>query len=120
MAEGMGGQGGLGATGVGDAFLYFRVDRKMVKVNLDEIMYIEGLKDYIRIIRDRQKPLVVKKSMGSVEEMLPAHLFVRIHRSFIVAVGRVSAFTQHDVEIDGIELPIGKMYSQQLARLSGR
>jgi DNA-binding LytR/AlgR family response regulator len=108
-----------GANG-GEAFYYFRVDRKMVKVNLEEIVYIEGLKDYIRIMRDGQRPLIVKKSMGSVEEMLPAHLFVRIHRSFIVAVGRVSAFTQHDVEIDGIELPIGKMYSQQVSRLSGR
>jgi DNA-binding LytR/AlgR family response regulator len=119
-AGGATGGANAGAVGVGEAFLYFRVDRKMVKVNLDEIMYIEGLKDYIRIVRDRQKPLIVKKSMSSVEEMLPAHLFVRIHRSFIVAVGRVNAFTQHDVEIDGIELPIGKVYSQQVARLSGR
>ncbi|MDP4147992.1 MAG: LytTR family DNA-binding domain-containing protein [Bacteroidota bacterium] len=111
---------GIEAGPSGAPFLYFRVDRKMVKVNLDEIMYIEGLKDYIRIVRDRQKPLIVKKSMSSVEEMLPAHLFVRIHRSFIVAVGRINAFTQHDVEIDGIELPIGRVYGQQVGKLAGR
>lgn len=99
-------------------FLYFRVDRKMVKVQLDEIAYVESLKDYSRVIRRNQKPLVMKKPISTIEEMLPAHLFLRIHRSFIIAIHKVTAFTQNDVEIDGQELPVGKLYRHQLAKLT--
>jgi DNA-binding LytR/AlgR family response regulator len=102
----------------GDAFLYFRSDRKMVKVLLDDIVYIESLKDYIRIVRTTQPPLVVKQSISMVEEMLPANLFMRIHRSFIVSLKKVTAYTQNDVEIDGIEIPIGKLYKYQIGRLA--
>ena len=103
----------------GDAFLYFRSDRKMVKVLLDEIVYIESLKDYIRIVRTTQPPLVVKQSISMAEEMLPANFFMRIHRSFIVSLKKVTAYTQNDVEIDGIEIPIGKLYKYQIGRLAG-
>jgi DNA-binding LytR/AlgR family response regulator len=99
-------------------FLYFRVDRKMVKVQLDEIAYVESLKDYSRVVRRNQKPLVMKKPISTIEEMLPAHLFLRIHRSFIIAIHKVTAFTQNDVEIDGQELPVGKLYRHQLAKLT--
>jgi DNA-binding LytR/AlgR family response regulator len=103
-----------------DTFLYFRVDRKMVKVMLDEVVYIESLKDYVKIVRVQQKPLIVKKSISSVEEMLPSNLFVRIHRSFIIALKKVTAFTQSDVEINGIEIPIGKLYSHHVTKLNNQ
>src|SRR5579872_6345964 len=103
---------------VADAFVYFRVDRKMIKVELDEIVYIESLKDYIRIVRAVQKPLLVKKSISVAEEMLPGNLFIRIHRSFIVALKKVTAYTQNDVEINGLEIPIGKLYKHQIHRLA--
>ena len=102
----------------GSPFLYFRVDRKMVKVQLDEIVYIESLKDYSRIVRTGQKPLVLKKPISSIEEMLPAHLFIRIHRSYIIAIHKVTAYTHNDVEIGGLEIPIGKLYRHQLTRLT--
>ena len=101
-----------------EAFLYFRVDRKMVKVGLDEIEYIESLKDYIRIVRVGQAPLVVKQSISLAEEMLPGNLFVRIHRSFIVALKKVTAYTQHDVEVGGMEIPIGKLYRERIGKLA--
>ncbi len=101
-----------------DAFVYFRVDRKMIKVGLDEIVYIESLKDYVRIVRTSQKPLLVKKSIGTVDEMLPGNLFIRIHRSYIVALKKVTAYTQNDIEINGIEIPIGKLYKPHLHRLT--
>jgi DNA-binding LytR/AlgR family response regulator len=106
------------ASPVGDAFLYFRSDRKMVKVKLDEIVYVESLKDYIRIVRTGQPPLMVKQSISLAEEMLPDHLFVRIHRSFIVSLQKITAYTQNDVEINGLEIPIGKLYKQQIGRLA--
>lgn len=106
-------------TAGAEAFLYFRADRKMVKVELEEIEYIESLKDYIRIIRTGQPPLVVKQSISLAEEMLPANLFVRIHRSFIVSLKKVTAYTQHDVEIAGVEIPIGKLYRERIGKLAG-
>ncbi len=101
-----------------DPFLYFRSDRKMVKVMLDEVIYIESLKDYIRIVRTGQPPLVVKQPISIVEEMLPDNLFVRIHRSYIIALKKVTAYTQNEVEIDGTEIPIGKLYKHRMNRLA--
>lgn len=101
----------------GTAFLYFRVDRKMVRVELDDICYIESLKDYSRIVRKNEKPLVIKKPIGSLEQMLPQDRFLRIHRSFIIAVDKITAFTQNDIEIGRHEIPIGKLYRHQLSRI---
>ena len=101
-----------------EAFLYFRSDRKMVKVMLDDILYIESLKDYVKTVRAPDKPLVVKKPLSAVEELLPDNRFIRIHRSFIVSIKKITAFTQTDVEINGVEIPVGKLYSHQLERLS--
>jgi DNA-binding LytR/AlgR family response regulator len=102
-------------------FLYFRSERKMVKVFLDEIIYIESLKDYIKISRLNDKPLLVKQSITTLEAMLPKHLFVRIHRSFIVSINKITSFTNRDVEVGGIEIPIGKLYTENLQQfiLSG-
>lgn len=102
----------------GEAFLYFRIDRKMVKVELSAIRYIESLKDYSRIVITNDKPLIVKKPIGSIEQMLPADRFLRIHRSFIIAIDKITAFTQNDVEIGDQEIPIGKLYRHQVAKLA--
>lgn len=101
-----------------EGFIYFRADRKMVKLFYHEILYIESIKDYIRIVRDGNPPLLVKQSITATEEMLPSNLFLRIHRSFIVAAQKITAFTNNDVEIDKMEIPIGRMYKDQLSRLS--
>ena len=112
--------GGHSAGIPGEAFLYFRIDRKMVKVELSAISYIESLKDYSRIMRKEDKPLVVKKPISSIEQLLPGDRFIRIHRSFIVAIDKITAFTQNDIEIGEQEIPIGKLYRHQLARLAHR
>ncbi len=99
-------------------FLYFRSERKMVKVFLDDILYIESLKDYIKIYRLSEKPLLVKQSISTIEAMLPPDLFLRIHRSFIISINKITAFTPHDVEIGAIEIPIGRQYNSNINRLS--
>ena len=104
-------------AGTGEPFLYFRIDRKMVKVELKDIRYIESLKDYSRIVRIEDKPLIVKKPISSIEQQLPAPRFLRIHRSFIVAIDKITAFTQNDIEIGDQEIPIGKLYRHQLSKL---
>jgi len=103
---------------VNTGFIYFRADRKMIKLFYDEILYIESIKDYIKIYREGNSPLLVKQSITATEEMLPPHLFIRIHRSFIVSVNKITAFTSNDVEILKMEIPIGRMYKPQLQKLS--
>lgn len=101
-----------------EGFVYFRADRKMIKVSYNDIVYIESMKDYIKIVRQNDKPLLVKQSISSLEEILPPNLFLRIHRSYIVAVSKISAFTNHDVEIGGLEIPIGRLYAAQLEKIT--
>ncbi len=99
-------------------FVYFRADRKMIKVFLEDILYIESLKDYIIIHREHNAELRVKQTLTSVENMLPKNLVLRIHRSYIVAIGKITAFTKHDVEIGKIELPIGRNFVDIFEKLS--
>ncbi|MGL6268576.1 MAG: LytR/AlgR family response regulator transcription factor [Chitinophagaceae bacterium] len=99
-------------------FIYFRSERKMVKLFYDEILYIESIKDYIKIVREGNAPLLVKQSISSTEELLPPNLFLRIHRSFIVALQKISAFTNNDVEIQRMEIPIGRLYKPQLQKIA--
>jgi DNA-binding LytR/AlgR family response regulator len=92
-----------------DSFVYFRADRKMVKVMLDDILYIESMKDYIKV-HTVQGVIITKQSISSVEAMLPAKLFVRTHRSFIVSINKIKSFTNELVEIDKTDIPIGKLF----------
>ena len=98
-------------------FLYFRSDRKMVKVFLDDIQYIESFKDYVVIHRENEPHLRIKQTLNHVENMLPENLFLRIHRSFVVSTKKITAFTKKDVEIGKVELPIGKSYAEGFRKL---
>lgn len=99
--------------------LFFRADRKLIKVQSNDILYVESLKDYVRIVTRMAKPLVVKQTISTVEAMLPASQFVRIHRSFIASVSGISSYTPRHVEIGGQELPIGRLYQKEVERILG-
>lgn len=73
----------------------------MIKVKYSDIIYIESMKDYIKIVRLNEKPLLVKQAISSLEEALPANLFLRIHRSFIICLDKIVAYNNHDIEIGG-------------------
>jgi two-component system LytT family response regulator len=92
-----------------ESFVYFRADRKMQKVMLSEILYIESMKDYVKVITTHGV-IITKQSITSVEAMLSDKLFVRTHRSYIVAVGKIRSYTNELIEIDKTEIPIGKLY----------
>ena len=92
-----------------DSFVYFRADRKMVKVMLNDILYVESMKDYVKVVMS-QGSLITKQSITSVEAMLPDSLFIRSHRSFIVSVAHIRTFTNEVIEIGKTEIPIGKLY----------
>ncbi|WP_460958278.1 LytR/AlgR family response regulator transcription factor [Spirosoma litoris] len=100
-----------------NTFLYFRADRKMVKVFIHDILYVESLKDYVKIVTTSSKPLVVKQSISSLEDMLPEAGFLRIHRSFVVAVDKINAYTPTHVDVAGQELPIGRLYHKEVGRV---
>jgi DNA-binding LytR/AlgR family response regulator len=101
-----------------DSFVYFRADRKMVKVMLDDILYIESMKDYIKVFT-LEGVIITKQSISSVEAMLPEKLFVRTHRSFIVAVNQIRSFTSELIEINDAEVPIGKLYRNGVMKVLG-
>jgi DNA-binding LytR/AlgR family response regulator len=105
------------ATSSENTFLYFRADRKMVKVFIRDIRYVESLRDYVKIITVSAQPLVVKQSISSLEEMLPEAGFLRIHRSFIVAIDKITAYTPSHIDIGGQELPIGRLYHKEVGRV---
>lgn len=98
------------------SFLYFRSDRKMVKTLFNDILYIEGLRDYIKIYTTT-RVIVTKHQLASLEEMLPADGFLRIHRSFIVSISKIDSFNADVVEIAKKEIPIGRMYKHNVSRL---
>jgi len=99
-----------------ESFVYFRADRKMVKVMLDDILYIESMKDYIKVFT-LHGPIITKQSISSVEAMLPDKLFIRTHRSFIVAINRIKSFTNELIEIDKTDIPIGKLYRNGVMKM---
>jgi DNA-binding LytR/AlgR family response regulator len=93
------------------AGLFFNVSKKKVKVYIDEILYIESLKEYIRITT-KDKSILTKFQLGQIEEMLSRNGFLRVHRSFLVAKNKIDAFTATEVEIAGQQIPIGRSYKE--------
>ena len=95
--------------------IYFRADRKMQKVLLSDILYIESLKDYSRIIT-KTKKIITKQGISFIEGQLPRNAFIRIHRSYIVAIDKIDSYTTDLIEIDHQELPIGRMFRHEVER----
>ncbi len=96
--------------------LFFNVNKKNVRIYLDEILYIESLKEYVRIVTSN-KSIVTKFQLGQIENLLTHQDFVRIHRSFIISIQKIEAFTATDVEINGKLIPIGRGYKDELTEL---
>ena len=101
-------------------FIFVKADKKLVKVNYDDILYIEGLKDYI-IIRCKDTRVITLQTMKSLEKKLPQNIFKRIHRSYILNLTKVEAVMGNMIEITekGAKkhLPIGKNYREELQEL---
>jgi DNA-binding LytR/AlgR family response regulator len=96
--------------------LFFNVSKKKVKVYLDEILYIESLKEYIKVVT-KTKSIVTKFQLGEIEELLPGKKFIRVHRSYIVSKDKIDAFTATDVEISGNPIPIGRGYKETVMEI---
>lgn len=103
-----------------DAYLYLKENREMVKVFLKDILYIESMRDYVRIKTD-QRQVVTYQKISYLEQKLPQNKFVRIHRSYIIAIDKVSSFSPTNVSIKQVDIPIGRNYKNVvLKQLSGQ
>lgn len=88
-------------------YMFVRSERKMVKVFFDEILYIESLKDYVQI-KTKSRNVITKNQISTFENILPANLFLRIHRSYIVSIDKIDAVAHNTIIIGKYELPIAK------------
>jgi len=98
-----------------EPYIFMKSDRKMVKVMLNDIYYIESLKDYIRIKTVDGKDVISLQKISYIQEKLPDQQFLRIHRSYIVSVKKIESFSSQVVEINGKEIPIGRNYKSDVS-----
>lgn len=95
---------------------FIKIDKKLVKVYLDEVFYIESLKDYIKITTNTGTHLV-HQTLTSFTESLPNDMFIRVHRSYTISIAKVSAVIGNMVEINGAQIPIGRNYVQEVKNI---
>jgi two-component system, LytTR family, response regulator len=100
------------ATSSADDFIFIKTDNKMVRVPFSDILYIEGLKDYIAVVTEKEK-LITLQNLRNMEELLPAHQFMRIHKSYIIAVNKIDTVERNRVFIGDHVLPVGDTYREQ-------
>ena len=96
--------------------LFLNVQKKKVKILFSEIIYIESQREYIRIVTTK-KEYISKMSTHEIEDLLPANLFKRIHRSFIVSINKIESYTAEMVEVSGVSIPVGRGYRDIIENL---
>lgn len=102
-------------------YFFVNVEYSLVKINNADIIYIEGLKDYIKIhLKSTQRPVVTRMPMKTIEEELPSNAFIRIHKSYIVSIASITAIRKTSVFIDKLELPVSDNYRDAIAAIVGK
>src|SRR5450759_4849740 len=97
-------------------FIFLNAERKKVKILFSEIVYIESQREYIRIITTKRE-YISKMSTHEIEDLLPANLFKRIHRSYIISISKIESYTAEIVEVNGVSIPIGRGYRDIIENL---
>jgi DNA-binding LytR/AlgR family response regulator len=95
-----------------EGFVYIKVEKDMKKFFLDDIVYVEGWKDYVRVFLINNKVVAVRQSMSAMENLLSERLFLRVHRSYMVALNKITGYNGFSVQLDAKEIPIGRLYKQ--------
>lgn len=102
-------------------YFFVNVDYSLVKVLYLEVMWIEGLRDYVKIhLKPPAKPLMVRSTVKNMEEELPASKFIRIHKSYIVAIESITSVRKNSIFIGELELPVGETYRESIDQLTKR
>lgn len=103
-----------------EEYIFLKIEYQLVRVAIKDIVYIEGLKDYAKIhLVNETKPLLSLITLKSLEEKLPPRLFMRIHRSFIIALEKIDAITKNTVQIGGTNITIGDQYKDAMKQFLG-
>ncbi|KRB58167.1 LytTR family DNA-binding domain-containing protein [Flavobacterium sp. Root186] len=97
----------------GDSHIFIKVDKKMMKINIEEILFIEGMKEYIKVVIP-DKTYITHKSLTSLSEELPADRFLRIHKSYVIALNKVKSIEGNRIQIQSYTIPIGRNYSKDV------
>ncbi|MBO2008987.1 LytR/AlgR family response regulator transcription factor [Hymenobacter negativus] len=96
-----------------DEYLFLKAEYQLVRVALSDILYVEGLKDYVKVhLKSTPRALLSLMSLKAMEEKLPARRFMRIHRSFIVALDKIESVRRLTVQIGAVTIPVGDQYKE--------
>ncbi|MBZ5857288.1 LytR/AlgR family response regulator transcription factor [Flavihumibacter profundi] len=96
------------------AFVYLKVDKNMQKILINEIQYIESWRDYVKVYLTTGKTFLVRQSISSIENLLSEHSFLRVHRSYMVSIKKISGYNHATVQLGSLEIPIGRLYKQHV------
>jgi len=96
-----------------EGYIFFNSDKKMIKVFLCDILWLESIKDYIKIIT-KDKEIVTHQKISYMENNLPSEGFIRVHRSFIVHIPKIDSYSATEIEISGTSVPIGRNYKSEV------
>ncbi|MNF26440.1 Transcriptional regulatory protein YpdB [compost metagenome] len=96
-----------------DSHIFIKVDKKMVKINIDQILFIEGMKEYIKVVTI-EKTYITHKSLTSLSEELSTDRFMRIHKSYTIALDKVKSIEGNRIQISTYTIPIGRNYSKEV------
>ncbi|MBT8316932.1 MAG: response regulator transcription factor [Lutibacter sp.] len=94
-------------------FIFVRADRKMVKIDFSEINYVESLSDYVKI-NLIDKVIVTRETISNIEAKLPKNIFMRVHRSYIIAITKIDSFTNEFIEVGSKAIPISRSYKKDV------
>lgn len=97
-----------------DAFVYLKADRVMQKIFINQILYIESWKDYVKLHFTSGNYLMIKQPISVMENLLSEHNFLRVHRSYIVSLNKISGYSGMSVNLSSTEIPIGRLYKQSV------
>jgi len=102
-------------------FFFVNVDYSLLKIVTSDIMWVEGLKDYIKIhLKSQASPVVTRMPMKTIEEQLPATRFLRVHKSYIVSIAYITSIRKTSIFIGNMEIPVSDNYRDALATITGR
>ena len=102
-------------------YFFQYVDYSQLKILFSDIIWIEGLGDYIKIhLKSSNKPLVIRNTIKAMEDDLPSSKFIRIHKSYIISIDSITAIRKHSVFIKDFELPVGETYREVIDQLTGK
>jgi DNA-binding LytR/AlgR family response regulator len=110
-----------GATSEKVSSIFVNADYSLVKIKIDEITYIEGLKDYVKIYTSTSsKPVVTRMTMKAIEEKLPSSAFFRVHKSFIVSLDKIESIRNLKIKMGNAQIPISESYSESFFKMIGQ